>query len=223
LFNLVGRIAPERRAAKPERNRGGSSIDPQDQERLCRKKSRSLKVEWGWNLTPMHILVGGFGVDETISISQECEAKVVMELGEMQAPPGVSARRRAWFAEAARMLRFGVVGLTATATHYAVALALALGAGAPVQLAHVAGFLAAVPVSFLGHYHWTFRSRAGLGRAARRFVAVALGAFLTSAAVLEALTRLTAWGDAVGILIGVVVIPVASYVINRVFVFRTDQ
>lgn len=92
-------------------------------------------------------------------------------------------------------------------------------AGLPAQLAHVTGFLGAVPVSFLGHHHWTFRSRAHYWRAAQRFVAVALGAFLISMTLLEALMRLTVWHAGASILLSVRVIPVASYIINRVFVF----
>ena len=126
---------------------------------------------------------------------------------------------RPWWREALQVLRFGIVGIAATATHYVIALLLATGGGAPAQIAHVTGFLAALPVSFFGHYHWTFRSRARVTRAAGRFAAVALGAFLASAMLLETLTRLTDWHVAASILFSVLLIPIASYILNRVFVF----
>jgi len=73
----------------------------------------------------------------------------------IERPP--TSRRR--LAEAARLLRFAVVGIAATATHHAIALVLVAAAGLPAPLAHLSGFRGAVPVSFLGHCRWTFRSR----------------------------------------------------------------
>ena len=142
-----------------------------------------------------------------------------MEIIEMPEPIEHPLPRRRWLPEAARLLRFGIVGVAATATHYAIALSMVAAAGLPAQIAHVTGFLGAVPVSFLGHYHWTFRSRTQYRRAAQRFVAIALGAFLVSMTLLEALTRLTMWHAGASILLSVLVIPVASYIINRLFVF----
>ena len=142
-----------------------------------------------------------------------------IELESMQERARSVAVTRAWLAEGLQVGRFAVVGVAATLCHYAVAVALAGGAGAPVQVAHVAGFLSAVPVSFLGHYHWTFASRTRYARAARRFFAVAVAAFLVSAVVLQMLTRLATWDVAVEFLVCVLVIPAASYVINRMFVF----
>ena len=121
--------------------------------------------------------------------------------------------------EAQRLARFAVVGVAATLSHYAVALPLASGLGAPLQLAHVLGFLTAMPLSFLGHYHWTFKSAAGHYRAAVRFVAVATAAFLLSALALQTLSAFTAWEAAAKLLVCVLIIPVASYVLSRVFVF----
>ena len=137
----------------------------------------------------------------------------------MQTPIKRPLSVQSWRPEAARLLRFVVVGVAATATHYAIALSMVTVAGFPTQIAHVTGFLCAVPVSFLGHYHWTFGSRVRYGRAALRFVAVALGAFLVSMASLEALERFVAWHAAASLLVCVLVIPIASYVLNRVFVF----
>lgn len=122
-------------------------------------------------------------------------------------------------AEAGRLVRFGVVGVAATGCHYLVALGLALGLGAPAQLAHVAGFATALPVSFFGHYHWSFKSAVAYGPAALRFVAVAVAAFAVSAVALEALGRLGDWDVAARLFVCVLLVPAASYALNRVFVF----
>jgi len=65
----------------------------------------------------------------------------------------------------------------------------------------------------------TVKSSARYGQAARRFLAVAVSAFAVSAAVLQALAMLTSWEAWAAILVSVFVIPAASYVINRLFVF----
>lgn len=140
-------------------------------------------------------------------------------LFERQTPIARRPSFQGWHPEASRLLRFGVVGVVSTATHYVTALSLVAVAGLPIQIAHLAGFLCAVPVSFLGHYHWTFGSRVRYGRAALRFVAIALGAFVASMALLDALERLVAWRAAASLFVSLLVIPIASYVFNRVFVF----
>jgi len=63
-------------------------------------------------------------------------------------------------------------------------------------------------------------SEAGPDTGALRFVAIALGAFLVSMALLEALERLTAWRAATSLFVSVLVILISSYVLNPVFVFR---
>ena len=65
-------------------------------------------------------------------------------------------------------MRFGAVGLAATAVHLAVAFA-ARGLGAEVFLANVAGFLSGLAVSLAGHHHFSFQRRAPFRRGAVRF------------------------------------------------------
>lgn len=55
----------------------------------------------------------------------------------------------------AELMRFGVVGVAAMATHWCV-VALLVPLGMQPLLANVIGFCIAFNVSFLGHHHWTF-------------------------------------------------------------------
>jgi len=72
---------------------------------------------------------------------------------------------------------FVLVGLGATAVHFFSVMGCVRWGGLPPEYANVIGWLLAFCVSFLGHYHATFRAAAApMGRAARRFFLVsALG------------------------------------------------
>lgn len=78
---------------------------------------------------------------------------------------------------AARLARFTGVGAVATLVHVAVALVTAPVMGDP-RLANLAGFCAAFAVSYLGHFHMTFRLGAEPGARhdvhLARFLAVSL-------------------------------------------------
>ena len=72
---------------------------------------------------------------------------------------------------------FVATGCAAALTHWLVAVLCVSGFGMAPLLANVAGWLIAFIVSFLGHYHFTFKQQRGpWARAARRFFLVsALG------------------------------------------------
>lgn len=123
-------------------------------------------------------------------------------------------------AEAGRILRFGLVGLAATATHAGVALGV-LALSTPALIANLAGFLAAFVVSFAGHAGWTFRLASGRKRAAARFFLVSGASFLFSGvtlASLQASGRMPAWTN---LLIAVAVVPACNFLAARFWAFRT--
>lgn len=84
----------------------------------------------------------------------------------------------------AQGLRFGLVGLAATAVHMLVGAALILGAMPPL-IANGLAFAVAFAVSFTGHFGFTFaESGARFAVALRRFAVVALGGFAVNEALL---------------------------------------
>jgi len=121
-------------------------------------------------------------------------------------------------AEILRLLRFAAVGVAATATH-----ALALVGGVELAdlspgAANVLAWMCAVPVSYLGHYFFTFRSHHPHGETLWRFFIVYLVALGTSQALVEGLGALGqsyAWA----IPAMVVAIPLATFVVMRLLVF----
>lgn len=115
-------------------------------------------------------------------------------------------------------LRFGLVGVLATAVHTGVALTALSLLHRPL-LSNLFGFLAAFVVSFLGHCLWTFKIEAGRWRAARRFFVVSGCSFLFSTVVLAACVASGLLPAFVSLLISIVVIPVCNYVAARLWAF----
>lgn len=119
------------------------------------------------------------------------------------------------------VVRFALVGASATAVHYFTALLLA--GHASIYLANLAGYLAAVGVSYFGHLHFTFRRKgAGGGHGARlvRFAVVSVLGMLSSQAALGLSHSAAGLPDAVAIAIAVVVVPGFSFIAQRLWVFR---
>lgn len=121
-------------------------------------------------------------------------------------------------AEAFRIARFGVVGVSALLTHMAVAwLVLDRLTGSPYA-ASLIGFLVAFCVSFLGHHHFTFAHGQGYARTLPRFFAIAVSGFLASLIVLNAIVT---YGlpKTVSLMVSILVIPALTYVAARLWAF----
>lgn len=119
-------------------------------------------------------------------------------------------------------MRFGVVGVSSGAIYAAVTALLVSGAGIGPVLASVAGYCASVPMSFLGHKRFSFRSHGHWTAEAVRFVAAqALNISVTAASMWAA----TAWlGGAYwwGMAAAVILVPIANFAFMNLWVFR-DQ
>ncbi len=81
------------------------------------------------------------------------------------------------------LVRFGLVGVSATLVHYTSAVAFMWLGGAP-RPANVFAFMLAFQFSFWCHYNWSFGSSGVSKRVAfMRFAAISVGAFLVNHAV----------------------------------------
>lgn len=123
-------------------------------------------------------------------------------------------------AQAGRLLRFGVVGVAATATHVAVLTGLVELAGTDPRLANFVGFAMAVPVSYLGHYYWSFGSQHPHGETMLRFVIVAVSSLLGSQALMLLALDILGAGYGVGVVLMVVVMPLVNFAVQQAMVFR---
>lgn len=121
--------------------------------------------------------------------------------------------------EVYRLARFGAVGVLATLVHFSVALAVGTIFGvSSVFLMNTFGFLAAVAVSFFGHYHFTFASRQSYALAFPKFFRVALAAYAASS-ICVFLTGYVHFSDIWRLILAVLVIPIISYIANKKLVF----
>jgi putative flippase GtrA len=117
-------------------------------------------------------------------------------------------------------VRFGAVGLAATAVHLALAFA-ARGLGAEVFLANVAGFLSGLAVSLAGHHHFSFQRRAPFRRSAMRFIPIAVLAFALNNGILA--TMLSLFGQRfadLSLAVAILAVPALSFVLARQFAYR---
>lgn len=119
--------------------------------------------------------------------------------------------------EILKIIRFFIVGITATAVHMLIAW-YASRSGFDVVVSSVIGFIPALGVSYLGHYFFSFRSDARHGEAFVRFASVATGSFCVSLLVL---VFLKGWMPQLSLFISIALIPAVSYVVNRLWVFRS--
>ncbi len=115
--------------------------------------------------------------------------------------------------------QYALIGLTATAAHYALLMLLVEWAGAPPGPAALMGALLGAGVAYLGNRRYTFSNTAmPHGRAAPRFAAIAgLGAVANAGVV--------AGGVALGLhyllaqVLATAVVLLATYHLNRVWTF----
>lgn len=115
-----------------------------------------------------------------------------------------------------QIVRFGIVGGAATATHMAVA-AILLGVGVPwpVWVVNLVAFSIAFWVSFFGHRYFTFQSPGS----PLRFLGAALAGLAVNNICLAAALWLTG-NDLLSIVLAAIAAPVAVFVISRLWVFN---
>lgn len=130
--------------------------------------------------------------------------------------PGMAGLRT----QAGRLVRFGIVGVAATVTHVTTLTALVELLGVDPHVANFLGFVVAVPVSYLGHYYWSFASTHAHGETLLRFVIVAVASLVTSQGLMILAVDGLGAGYGVGIVLMVVVMPLVNFVVQQVLVFR---
>lgn len=126
---------------------------------------------------------------------------------------------RAWLvAEGLRILRFGIVGVCAAGTHAGVIVALVELTGMHPFWANPIGLACALPVSYLGHYFFTWNATSAHGETVRRFVAVAVSAFVVSQALVMGI-RAAGGPYGVAVALIVVLVPATNFVLFNLLVF----
>lgn len=119
------------------------------------------------------------------------------------------------------ILRFGAVGLAATATHYLILRLAVEQLEIPPSPANGMAFLCALCVTYLGQSLWVFqeRSRHGTGQMLRFTVSLGLG-FLANMGVMAVSVHGLGLEYQGGFLLGLFLVPALSFVLNRFWVFN---
>ncbi|WP_019601948.1 GtrA family protein [Teredinibacter turnerae] len=114
---------------------------------------------------------------------------------------------------------FGVVGVSATLTHYFVALLSHERALVPLYFANILGYCAAVAISFFGHGKLTFRRELDLG-VFLRFVVVSITTLGVSELLLFIMETWLVLSHRISLAVVVCTIPVITFLLSKLWVFR---
>ena len=119
----------------------------------------------------------------------------------------------------AEIVRFGVVGIAATLVHYLVLSAGVEFAGAdPVMMTAIA-FLCAMGVTYAGQSIWVFRVRRYDAPRLIRFGISVLAGLAGNAAIMGATVHLLRLDYTIGFVAGLILVPAATYLLNKKWVF----
>lgn len=117
-----------------------------------------------------------------------------------------------------QIVRFGLVGMFATAVHMGVSLLLNLGLGVAAQPSNLAAFCVAFLVSFFGHHNFSFKSKKNHAQTLPRFAVAAISGYLSSALAL-AIFQTMGIPSGVSLVLSAGVVPVVTFFINKFWVF----
>lgn len=118
-------------------------------------------------------------------------------------------------------LKFGVVGLAATATHVLVFVALIEEVQATPLVANVLAFCVAVFVSYFGNFRWTFRHEAPTTATFVRFACVSLVGLGLNSAVVYAVMDVAGRSYVVAVVVMVTLVPLVVFALNRLWSFKS--
>lgn len=119
-----------------------------------------------------------------------------------------------------QIMRFGLVGITATATHLATILVLVEWSGWSPLWANLLAFSLAVLVSFGGHYHWTFEASTSYSAAFPRFCITALLGLGLNQTIMFSVVSLLGLDYRLGLAAVIMVVPCISFMANKLWAFQ---
>jgi len=118
-----------------------------------------------------------------------------------------------------QLIRFGIVGVSAMAVHFAVVSLLVPRGMAPL-LANFPAFLVAFQVSYLGHRHWTFREQGHGSSSYLKLLVVSLSSFAANEGLYAVLLHM-GLGYRAGLAVVLVLVSAITFLASRFWVFRS--
>ena len=122
----------------------------------------------------------------------------------------------------AKAIRFGAVGVLSGTIYALVTAALVSGLGVAPVPASIAGYCASVPMSFLGHRRFSFRSHGRWTAEALRFVAAQALNIAVTALSMHGTVHWFGGAWYWGMAAAVILVPIANFAFMNLWVFR-DQ
>ncbi|MBY9066680.1 GtrA family protein [Hyphomonas sp. WL0036] len=126
-------------------------------------------------------------------------------------------------ASAARILRFGIVGVAATLTHALLLWAMVSFGGLRPSLATLIAFIGAFCVSYLGHYHFTFRSAEPHAAALPAFAFTAITGALLNLIIFVLMTDVFRTNYWFAFAATVVLVPPVVYILSKGLAFAPEK
>jgi putative flippase GtrA len=123
--------------------------------------------------------------------------------------------------EASRLLRFGLVGIIATAMYSIVTLVAIEAFGVSPVPASAFGVAASIGISYFGHALYSFRVKGNHKTFLSRFLALATTSFVMSTGLMWLLSDVMHVPHRLAIAVVAVLVPGFSYICNRLWVFRS--
>jgi len=117
-------------------------------------------------------------------------------------------------------LRFGSVGAAATVVHLGVAWLAVRSVGMRPLAGNLVGYIPALILSYLGHAFWTFKRRGNHARSFAKFWVVSIGTFFLSILTILVMVSWQGWAIEWALLINLFVLPLSSWLLNRIWVFQ---
>ncbi|EGV28815.1 GtrA family protein [Thiorhodococcus drewsii AZ1] len=124
-----------------------------------------------------------------------------------------------WLDEIAKLLRFGIVGISATLTHLLTAGMVLKYCYSSVFFANITAFVIAFQVSFVGHRYVTFKKK---GHTDRFIVAAGLG-FIFNNVILAGLVFSGLLNGLLAIFVSTLCVPIIVYALLRFWVFSNEN
>lgn len=121
-----------------------------------------------------------------------------------------------------QLLRFILVGATATGAHYITALICSTQVS--VYSSNLVGYLAAVAISYFGHQRYSFEVAAddvSHTRQLPRFVVSSLGGLALSYLLLFIMDGLVGTATWLSLAVAVSLVPMYTFIVNKFWVFQT--
>jgi len=122
-----------------------------------------------------------------------------------------------------QLMRFGIIGVLAALTHYAIAITLT-NKGIPAAWANLVAFVIAFWVSYFGHRYFSFDAGdVSHQQTLPRFIFVAVLGFILNESLLLLMLHFTSITIALGLPFIIILTAIFTFILSRQFAFDTSD